>query len=94
MPKALYDDYRKEIEENILVLARICGNEDETRLALDDVQKRSCDATLCIEYMIRTTITKKSDTSIAVIYHPISLTVLTVLIVSDSLGTPVSSTTK
>jgi ABC-type enterochelin transport system substrate-binding protein len=74
MPKALYDDYKKEIEENIMVLARICGNEDETRLALDDVQK--------------------SHTSIAVIYHPISLTVLTVLIVSDSLGTPVSSTTK
>jgi hypothetical protein len=28
--KALYDDYKKEIEENIIVLARICGNEDST----------------------------------------------------------------
>jgi hypothetical protein len=36
-----------------MVLARICGNEDETRLALDDVQKRSCDETLCIQYQNR-----------------------------------------
>ena len=48
---AIYDDYKKEIEENIIVLARICGNEAETRLALDVVQKRSCDETVCIQYM-------------------------------------------
>jgi hypothetical protein len=40
---------------NIMVLARICGNEDETRLALDDVQKRSCDEILCIQYKISLT---------------------------------------
>ena len=51
----LYDVYKKDIEENIMVLARICGNEDETRLALNDVQKRSCDATLCTQYMISLT---------------------------------------
>jgi hypothetical protein len=51
----LYDDFKKDIEENIMVLAKICGNEDETRLALDDVQKRSCDATLCTQYMISLT---------------------------------------
>ena len=31
----------------------ICGNEDQTRLALDDVQNRSCDETRLIEYMNR-----------------------------------------
>jgi hypothetical protein len=36
-----------------MVLAKICGNEDETRLALDDVQKRSCDETFCIQYQNR-----------------------------------------
>jgi hypothetical protein len=53
IPNVLYDDYKKDIEENIMVLARICGNEDETRLALNDVQKRSCDATLCTQYQNR-----------------------------------------
>jgi len=52
IPNEFYDVYTKDIEENIMILARICGNEDETRLALDDVQKRSCDETLCIQYMI------------------------------------------
>ena len=61
MPKALYDDYKKEIEENIMVLAEICGNDDKTRLALDDVQKRSCDETLCIQYMISLTEQVKRD---------------------------------
>jgi hypothetical protein len=51
----LYDVYKKDIEENIMVLARICKKEDETRLALEDVQKRSCDATLCTQYMISLT---------------------------------------
>lgn len=51
IPNDLYDDYKQVIEENIMVLAKICGNEDETRLALIDVQKRSCDATLCHQYM-------------------------------------------
>ena len=50
IPNERYDVY---IEENIMILARICGNEDETRLALDDVQKRSCDETLCIQYKNR-----------------------------------------
>ena len=48
-----YDVLKKEIEDNIMVLARICGNEDQTRLALDDVQNRSCDETRLIEYMTR-----------------------------------------
>ena len=39
--------------ENIMVWTRICENEDETRLALDDVQKRSCDETLCSQYQNR-----------------------------------------
>jgi hypothetical protein len=37
-----YDVYKQDIEENIMVLASICGKEDETRLALDDVQKLVC----------------------------------------------------
>ena len=53
IPNERYDVYKHDIEENIMVLARICGNEDETRLALDDVQKRSCDETLCIQYQNR-----------------------------------------
>ena len=53
IPNVLYDDYKKDIEENIMVLARICKKEDETRLALEDVQKRSCDATLCTQYQNR-----------------------------------------
>jgi hypothetical protein len=46
IPNKLYEFYKQDIEENIMVLARICGNEDETQLALDDVQKRSSDETL------------------------------------------------
>ena len=52
IPNELYDDYKQDIEENIMVFAKICGNEDETRLALEDVQKRSCDEPLCNQYMI------------------------------------------
>jgi hypothetical protein len=36
----IYDGYKKDIEENIMVLAKICRKEYETRLALDDVQKQ------------------------------------------------------
>ena len=35
----IYDDYKKDIEENIMVLARICRKEYEMRRALDDLQK-------------------------------------------------------
>ena len=49
IPSERYDVYKQDIEESIMVLARICGNEDQTRLALDDVQKRLCDDTLCIQ---------------------------------------------
>jgi hypothetical protein len=48
-----YNEYKQDIEKNIMVMAKICGNENSTRLALDDVQKRSCDETLCIEYQIK-----------------------------------------
>jgi hypothetical protein len=36
----IYDGYKKDIEENVMVLAKICRKEYETRLALDDVQKQ------------------------------------------------------
>ena len=36
----LYDGYKKDIEENIMVIARFCGKEEETQLALDEVQQR------------------------------------------------------
>ena len=39
MENHIYDGFKKDIEENIMVLARFCGKEDETQLALDDVQK-------------------------------------------------------
>jgi hypothetical protein len=42
IPNERYDVYKHDIEENIMVLARICGKEDETQLALDDVQKLVC----------------------------------------------------
>jgi hypothetical protein len=61
MPKALYDKYKKEIEENIMVLAGICGKKDVTRLALDVVQNRSCDETVCIQYMMSLTEQVKRD---------------------------------
>lgn len=53
IPNEIYDVYKQDLEENIMVLAGICRNEDETRLALDDVQKRSYDETLCIQYSNR-----------------------------------------
>jgi hypothetical protein len=45
IPNVLYDDYKKDIEENIMALARICGNEDETRLALNK------DITICTKLL-------------------------------------------
>lgn len=45
----IYDGYKQVIEENIMVLARICGNEDKTRLALADVQKPLYDKRHCIQ---------------------------------------------
>jgi len=51
IPNERYDVY---IEENIMVLARICGNEDQTRVALDDAQKRPCDeAPIDVKNMIK-----------------------------------------
>ena len=40
MSNELYDGYKKDIEENIMVIARFCGKEEETQLALDEVQQR------------------------------------------------------
>ena len=42
IPNKLYDENKQDIEDNIMVLARICGNDDDTQRKLNDDQKRSC----------------------------------------------------
>jgi hypothetical protein len=61
IPNDRYDEYKRDIEDNIMVLARICGNENETRLALDVVQQRSLDETICIENQNRLRIQIQRD---------------------------------
>jgi hypothetical protein len=46
-----YRIYKNEIESAILEIAQVCGNEAEKKQILMDLEKRSLDETLCIQYL-------------------------------------------
>jgi hypothetical protein len=45
-----YRIYKNEIGSAILEIAKVCGNETEKKQILMDLEKRSLDETLCIQY--------------------------------------------
>ena len=45
-----YRIYKNEIESAILEIAKVCGNETEKKQILMDLEKRSLDEALCIQY--------------------------------------------
>ena len=45
-----YRIYKNEIESAILEIAQVCGNEAEKKQILTDLENRSFDETLCIQY--------------------------------------------
>ncbi|VDI14934.1 Hypothetical predicted protein [Mytilus galloprovincialis] len=45
-----YGGYKLDITSGIMEIAKVCKNEAATKHSLSDVNKRSLDATLCIQY--------------------------------------------